>query len=279
MINSQNLSIDYYKKNGFLIIKNFHSKKLINQIKKDIFEISFELYRKYNSSSFPVKYTSETFDKFILQAKKENLAEVTSSIYDACKKVRGFYQIMGNEKILDLSEKLIGSKKIGLLNRGFGVRIDYPQDRYWKARLHQDYTSQLGSPNGIVIYTSLRDVKQKMGPVLLYSKSHKHGVFQTSVNTQKVKEKKTYDPYYVKISKKLLKSFKIKYLKLNETDIGIFNFLLLHQSGFNNSNHLRWSLIHRIFDFSNTQSIENNYNGGLMEGNIYNSKKHEKFIL
>ena len=100
MINSQNLSIDYYKKNGFLIIKNFHSKKLINQIKKDIFEISFELYRKYNSNSFPVKYTSETFDKFILQAKKENLAEVTSSIYDACKKVGDFTKLWEMKKYL-----------------------------------------------------------------------------------------------------------------------------------------------------------------------------------
>ena len=68
---------------------------------------------------------------------------------------------MGNKKLLDLSAKIIGSNKIGLLPRGFGMRIDYPKDRYWKARLHQDYTSQLGSPNGLVVYTSLRKVTKK----------------------------------------------------------------------------------------------------------------------
>ena len=186
---------------------------------------------------------------------------------------------MGNERLLEISEKLIGSKKLGLLPRGFGMRIDYPSDKYWKARLHQDYTSQLGSPNGIVIYTSLRSVKPKMGPVLLYGKSHKHGVFPTSIDIKKVKRKITYDPYYINISKKLLKSFKINYLKLNETDVGIFHFLLLHESGFNSSNKIRWSLIHRIFDFSNPQSIQNNYKGGLMEGNIFNPKENNTMVV
>ena len=268
--------LNSFHKNGYLIVKNFHSKTLITQIKKDIFDISYELYRKHNPKFNSKKYQSDNFDYFVLKAKKEKLTEITGSIYDACKKIRGFYEIMGNKKLLDLSAKIIGSNKIGLLPRGFGMRIDYPKDRYWKARLHQDYTSQLGSPNGLVVYTSLRKVTKKLGPVVLYKNSHKHGVFKTSIDMKKVKKKITYDPYYVNISKKLFKKFKIKYLNLDETDIGIFHFLLLHESGFNASEKIRWSLIHRIFDFSHKQSIEQNYKGGLMEGNIFSHENNFK---
>ena len=66
------------------------------------------------------------------------------------------------------------------------MRIDYPGDRYWKARLHQDYTSQLGSPNGIVCYTPLRKISKNIGPVVLYSKSHKRGVFDIKIDINKV---------------------------------------------------------------------------------------------
>lgn len=266
--------VDFFQKNGYLIIKNFHSKKLISQIKKDIFDISYELYKKYNPKIISKKYNSENFDIFVLKAKQENLTEMTTSIYDACKKIRGFYQIMGNGKLLELAGKIMGSSKIGLLPRGFGMRIDYPKDKYWKARLHQDYTSQLGSPNGIVMYTALRDVTPKLGPVVLYKDSHKHGVFPTKTNMEKVKKKITYDPYYVDIKKSLFKKFKVKHLKLNETDVGMFHFLLLHESGYNGTDKIRWSLIHRVFDFSNSQAIKQNYKGGLMEGNVFSFKEN-----
>ena len=104
--------INFFKKNGYLIIRNFHSKKLISQIKKDIFEISYELYKKHHPQIKSKKYNSDKFDAFVLRAKYENLEEVSKSIYDACKKLRGFYQVMGNKKLLDLSAEIMNSNNI-----------------------------------------------------------------------------------------------------------------------------------------------------------------------
>lgn len=268
----------FFHENGFLIIRNFYSKKLIYKIKKDIFEISKEIYKKYNKKFSTIKYNPDDFEYFVLKSRNEKKSEVTSAIYDACKKLRGFYEIISNKKLLTIAEKLTGSKRLGILPGGFGVRIDYPKDRYWKARLHQDYTSQLGSPNGIVCYTPLGNLTQKKGPVILYTGSHKKGVFETKINLNGLKKKQTYDPYYIKISKKELKRYKIKYLNLKETDLGIFHFLLLHESGFNSSNKIRWSMVHRIFDFSHKQAINQDYKGGLMEGNIFDKSKHIKYL-
>lgn len=268
------INLKSFHHNGYLIIKNFYNKKLIYQIKKDIFDISVETYKKYKPDFVPSKFNQKNFDIVVLRARNEKISEVTSAIYDACKKLRGFYEIISNKNLHSIAEKLIGSKKLGVLPGGFGMRIDYPKDRYWKARLHQDYTSQLGSPNGIVCYTPLGNLNKKMGPVILYSKSHKKGVFKTKVDLTGLKKKKTYDPYYIQISKKQLKEFKIKYLNLKETDLGLFHFLLLHESGFNSSDKIRWSMVHRMFDFSHKQAINQNYIGGLMEGNIFDKNKN-----
>jgi len=272
------IKTEFFQDNGFLIIKNFYSKKLIYKIKKNIFEISKEIYKKYNSNFLKKNFNPNNFDYFVLKARKERNNEVTSAVYDACKKLSGFYEIISDKKLNKIAEKLIGSRRLGILPGGFGIRIDYPKDRYWKARLHQDYTSQLGSPNGIVCYTPLGNLTQRKGPVILYTKSHKRGVFNTKVDLSGLKKKKTYDPYYIKISKKNLKKYKIKYLNLKETDLGIFHFLLLHESGFNSSNKIRWSMVHRIFDFSHKQAINQNYIGGLMEGNIFDKNKNIKYL-
>ena len=54
----------------------------------------------------------------------------------------------------------------------------------------------------------------------------------------------------------------------------MFHFLLLHESGYNGTDKIRWSLIHRVFDFSNSQAIKQNYKGGLMEGNVFSFKEN-----
>jgi ectoine hydroxylase-related dioxygenase (phytanoyl-CoA dioxygenase family) len=272
-----NINKKFFHDNGYLIVKNFYDKKTIYQIKKDIYEISWEIYKKFNQSFKPKKFWADNFDEIVLRAKKENIKEVTSAVYDSCKKITGFYKLMGDRKLHNIAEELMGSKRIGILPKGFGMRIDYPNDEYYKARLHQDYTSQLGSPNGIVFYTSLGNVTKKNGAVVLYTKSHTKGIFKTKIDLASVHNKKTYDPYTIQISKNELQKYKIKHLVLKETDLALFHFMLLHKSGTNTSNKIRWSIVHRMFDFSHKQAISQNYIGGQNEGNIFNKNKHLKY--
>jgi len=268
--------INYFKKNGFIILKDLISKKKIRDIKKEIYAISKKLYIKYNKGDdLEINFNNENFDAYLLKAKKKNLTKVTSSTYDACKKIFTFISILSSEKIKKIAIKIMETKRVGILNRGFGVRIDYPYDKYYKARLHQDYSSQLGSLNGLVLYIPLRNIDYKSGPIKIYKKSHLDGVYDTIVNMNLVKEKKTYDPYYVDISKKKLNNFNTKKLILSEGDVVFFHFCLLHESGLNISNEIRWSLIARYMDFDKSDALEIDYMGGQHEGNIFkfNNKK------
>ena len=262
-----------YKKDGYIIIKNVVTPKELFDIKNEIFLLSKNLYIKYNGyDDLKLKFENKNFDKYLIESKKKNLNKVTSSIYDVSKKIFTFLSIFSSEKMKKLCCDLMKTKRIGILNRGFGVRIDYPTDRFYKARLHQDYTSQIGSTNGLVMYLPLRSVRHKHGPVILYRSSHLNGPYDTKVKMELVKNKKTYDPFYVDLPKKKLKKFKKKELIINEGDIAFFNFCLLHESGFNHSDEIRWSMIARYMDFENKDAMEMDFIGGQHEGNIFKFK-------
>jgi ectoine hydroxylase-related dioxygenase (phytanoyl-CoA dioxygenase family) len=268
--------LKFYKKNGYYIFKNYYKKSIIEEIKRYIFYISSELYRAKTHKKI-IKYNSKKFDFYVLKSKKEKFKDITSSIYDTCKKLPIFYEIMSSKKTLNICKNLMSSDKLGILNTGYGFRIDYPQDIYWKARLHQDYSGQLGSTNAAVIYTAFDSITKKRGAPILYAGSHHHGMLDTDLRLEDVKQKKTYDPYHVRIKPKELNMFKKVDLVLYERDMAIFDFKLLHESGHNSSNKIRWSAIHRVFDMKHESAIKNLFRGGMNEGNFF--KKNKKVNL
>lgn len=204
-----NKKINFYENNGFVIFKNIIPKKIIYNFKRDIYFCSKKLYFKYSNNKICkiINFSPYNFDKYLLLAKKENLDVVTKSVYDLAKKINSLYQIAVLPKVQTLIKKIMGTNASAILDRGMGVRIDYPGDKYHKARLHTDYHSQLGSQNGLVMYVPIHKIIKKMGPVILFSKSHLSGVHDCMVDLEKVKKGLTNDPYFIEITKK-----KIEYL-------------------------------------------------------------------
>ena len=63
--------IKEFNEKGYLIIKNFYDKKIISNIKKDIFDLSFQLYKKHFPRTSKINYKSNYFDFYLLEAKKK----------------------------------------------------------------------------------------------------------------------------------------------------------------------------------------------------------------
>ena len=267
--------LNFYNHNGFVVFKKVIPKNIIVNFQKEVFFASKALYFKYSKLENPkvISFSSKNFDKYLLLARQENLNTVCSSIYDLCKKITSVYQIIVYKKVQKLIKKIMGTNSPAVLYRGISVRIDYPGDKKYKARLHTDYHSQLGSQNGIVMYASVKKVNDKMGPVILYNKSHSCGVHDANVNLEKINKGLTYDPYYVNISKKKLNSYKKSKLLLDEGDVGFFSMNLLHESGYNSTkNQIRWAIVLRYFDLKSSTALETDFKGGQHEGNIYSFK-------
>jgi hypothetical protein len=264
----EKISIDF-QKNGFLVIKNFFSKKEISYAKKEIFEHSKIFFKK------KIKYSENNFDYFIKETlNKEN--NFSSKFYDLSKKFISMNNMVFNKKIIALGRKILKTKNIGILNRAYGYRMDRPRDKKFLTQLHQDYVQNLGAPEGIVFYTSLRNVDKKSGPVVVYKGSHKLGLLDVKLN----KREKNYSRSLILKTNKLFlkKNYKKIYLKIKSRDLAIFDFLLLHESSPNISKNIRWSLVSRFFNFNSIVGKKNMFCGGLQEGNRFENIHPEKIV-
>ena len=266
--NKKNISNEF-RENGFLVIKNFFSKREIAYAKKEIFEYSKIFFSK------KLKYSESNFDYFVKKTlnKKNNFS---SKFYDLSKKFISMNNMVFNKKIINLGQKILKTKNIGILNRAYGYRMDRPKDKKFLTQLHQDYVQNLGAPEGIVFYTSLRNVDQKSGPVIIYKGSHKLGLLKVKLNK---KEKNYSRSLILDVNKSFLKEkYKKIYLKIKTRDLAIFDFLLLHESSPNTSINIRWSLVSRFFNFNSIIGKKNMFCGGLQEGNRFEKIHHEKII-
>lgn len=250
-----------YNQQGYVIIKKFFPQKIITDAKKEIFYISKNLYNSKNN----LKYNNKNFDFFILKSLKKN-KNFSSKFYDVSKKFLSMQKFVFNKKVINLAQILLQSKEIGVLNRAYGYRMDRPNDKKFLTQLHQDYIQNLGAPEGIVFYTTLRNVNKKNGPVIVYEKSHKLGLLNTKIN---IREKSKSKSYIIDITKDKLKSLKEKQVFLNERDLAVFNFFLLHKSSENFSKNIRWSMVSRFFNFNSKIGIKNFFPDGIQNKGFF----------
>ena len=197
----------------------------------------------------------------------------SSDFYNLSKKFLSMHKLAFNKKLVSTAKKLLNTKNVGILNRAYGYRIDRPRDKRYLTQLHQDYIQNLGAPEGLVFYNSLRKVTPIDGPVCVYKGSHKLGLLNTKVKQKSVDKSHS---YLLKISESRLKKFKKNFIKINETDLAIFDFFLLHKSTPNLSKNIRWSMISRFFNFDSKIGIKNFFPGGIQEFNKFEDFHPEK---
>jgi ectoine hydroxylase-related dioxygenase (phytanoyl-CoA dioxygenase family) len=261
--------LDTFEKDGFIVIKNFFKKKIISDAKKEIFEISKKIYK---SRSVNIRYSENKFDFFIKDSLKKD-SNLSSKFYDISKKFLSMHKIAFDPKITNLAKILLRTKNVGILNRAYGYRLDRPDDEKFLTQLHQDYIQNLGAPEGLVFYNTLRDVNKIDGPVIIYKGSHKLGIAKVLIN-KKIKNRSK--AYILDIPKKKLNKFKKLELKLKKNDLAVFNFFLLHKSSPNKSKNIRWSMVSRYFDFNSSTGIKNLFPGGLQENNFFEKFHYNK---
>ncbi len=267
--------IKFFKDNGFLIIKDFYPKKLVTNLRKEIFNLSKELYFFKYDNKFDLKFSEDKFDFYLSKAFREDKSDFVSKFYDIIKKFDSIYDFSFYKKNKIIAKQLLSSKKIGTLIRACGIRMDYPSDKVHLTQLHQDYIQNLGSPSGLVFYSSIRKVSKIDGPVIVYPKSHKLGISNVKISNRGATKSRS---YILDLPKNYEKNTKKKYIFINVGDLVIFDFLLLHKSSYNKSKKIRWSMISRFFDFNSEIGKKNMFVGGLQE-NIHFENIHPEKII
>lgn len=202
-----------------------------------------------------------------------------ASVYDAMRKLTGFWSLVGSPKIASVVSQLLGSSHTGVAFRGAGIRLDIPGEDEWRSAWHQEYHSQMSAMNAVVAWFNLVAVTHDMGPVRLAEGSHALGLLPV----------RCHDP--MNAGKNYTQTFEIENVVeiagryphvAYETEIGdvvFLDFFLLHESGHNvSAEKSRITCQVRYFDMTDATAIAHDWKGGWQEGGDFTKLHPDKVI-
>ena len=252
-------NLDFFKKEGFLYIKNFFDKKLIFNINRSII---FSLNETLKKNKIDKKFINCDIDKKLIKLRKGH-PKIFADFFDSLQTTASIYPPLVGNKVLKIIEKLLNVSKEYITLTDVGIRLDPPKDYRNVLEWHQDssyYRQNNSGKNGIVVWSPLiHNISSEMGPLLFLKNSHNLG----SLMTSKKKSKKKYASNKIEINFNKMK----KYLKdeisleINSGEALLMNLDMIHKSGNNLSNKFRCTLLAR---YHNSKSKD--FNPGL---NIY----------
>ena len=219
-----------FEKNGYLIIKNFYSKKKCNVFLKKITKYANNDFAPIMNPDREEFLISQTVNK-ILNFKY--LGEKANFLNGIKKECAFFRSLMLNKKILNILNKIKNKKISALMSQ---MIFKEKKTKYAKQSWlpHQD-NSYSKNKNGhyITINIFMNKSIKKNGTLYIYEKSHKYGIFKYRKNIS-YREKNSKPGNYVLVNK-----FKKIDLNFDKGDMLILHGNLIHGSYPNNSNFSR----------------------------------------
>jgi phytanoyl-CoA hydroxylase len=247
--------IKKFKKDGF-IVYDLKEKNILRQL-RNRFLSTFDKTSKINLNK------SINDDQHIIDLYNSKNRKYWTGVYDIIKLDPLLY------KLASSNELLTTAKKLSLKDPSFGtrpqVRVDMPNDEKFSFKSHQDYPFNLGSKNSIVAWIPLQTVTKENGAIQIARSSHKN--FKTylygknnkfNIDIGKNVKKKIIDKNHYKLSLDD-KKFNFESIKLKFGQVLIFSQFLVHKSGENTSNRIRFSVQLRYTDLSDKDYAKRNY--------------------
>lgn len=262
-----------FQRYGFLYIPNFYDLNTeITQIQYDIYCVIGLIIKEHRLPINQLQFSSKNFDSG-LQELVQNFRKLAGVLYDAVKKLPSYIRLANHKKHEDLAKILLNSEFVGFANRGYGIRMDNPNEDKFITQWHQDYVSQLCSQKGVVFWSPLRDVTLELGPVKICLKSHHQGVFPI------VRDGGGSYGLKIKNEPELISKYSTICPEVKVGDLVVIDYMTVHCSSPNRSEFTRWAMISRYFDFFEPAGISIGWRGGLQEGNSFEHVHPELFEI
>lgn len=241
----------FFKKNGYVILKDFFAVEQIEDLKKDaknIFLYQF-IRNNYTKKLFLDDIPENEFNQLIFRLFKED----PETLFNCGKQVQhliSLHKLSINDKVIQLL------KNYGLKNPIISTRpvmfFNHPKlaksKVYHTVDAHQDWRSMQGSLNSMVIWVPLMNVDKSLGALEILPGSHLKGL-----------KAKNIESGFGMVN--LSKDEKNKFIpvELNTGDALLFSSFLIHQSGNNISDRPRWSCHFRFNDLDDDSFVERKF--------------------
>lgn len=210
-----------FHENGFIIKKNFFSKKQISNIFKSLNYLIDLIASKFLNEKQLKNFSLD--QKYLFLFKKH--PKFKSKFYDTIKYLDIINEISNSKKFVKTSKKLLKEKII--FNENAQIRIDQFKDSYWLPQ-HQELGQM--STRLVLFWIPLVDTNQNIGGLSIRPKSHENGFIKYKGSNKEAREA---GPGRHKIitelfKTKILSKYKSKFIKLKAGDAVIFHNYLFH---------------------------------------------------
>ena len=247
-MNLNNDQLLYYKTNCYVRLKGFLDIDYLKEIRleakacftRQLTRIGYSLNKSSTEKDFEqwlYRLFNEDYDAFLGAAK---LCQHTVSLFRLSTN-HGLINIL---KEVGIKQPVICVKPIMYFNSRHISKIE----GHYKTPAHQDWRSMQGSLNSAVIWIPLVNINRNLGALEVIPKSHRRGLLPT--------EK---DEWFRHIHPDCINNDDFLSLDVKAGDIVIFNSFLVHRSGNNDTDSIRWSLHCRYNDASEETWIKRKF--------------------
>lgn len=236
-----------YKEQGFLLLRNFFEKEDVLQLHAEAKEVFISQIKRHNPN--PPDLTIERNFEDSMYELFENDFEAVVSCGKQVQHLISLHRLGTEPRVVEalntlgLSLPIISVRPVMLFNN---QRLAKKED-YWRLGAHQDWRSSQGSLDAITIWMPMVDVDKSLGALEVIPRSHKWGLLES----EKVS-------YYGKISETLQESEFVT-VEATQGDALFFSSFLVHRSGTNSTNSIRWSCHFRYNNLHEETFIQRGY--------------------
>jgi phytanoyl-CoA hydroxylase len=239
--------IKQFKAQGFALAPGFFQKEVIESVRNDAKNVFLTQLLRHGilKSSDP----SETeFETALFEYFKLDLQE----FINCGKQIQhlvSLHRLSLDDRIERALRETFGLKVPNISTRPvlyFNSRLLAKEEVYWRVFPHQDWRSMQGSLDSVVVWVPLVDVDVKLGALEVVPGSHKLGLMTTEVVNSFGKVDQFNDSDFVSV-------------EASQGDVLFFSSFLVHRSGVNVTDSIRWSCHFRYNNLAEETFIERGY--------------------
>jgi ectoine hydroxylase-related dioxygenase (phytanoyl-CoA dioxygenase family) len=219
-----------FKDKGFLLLRNFIDAEELDAVRSEA-KMIFMMQMKRNNLIDSFDISEEEFETNLYSLFEKDFQQIIYCGKQAQHLV-SLHRLSLNEKILNALKEL--GLEFPIINVRPTIFFNSPKlgkrEVDWKKPSHQDWQTTQGSLDSVVVWVPLINIDRSLGALEIVLGSHKQGLF----------EYETQNDYHT-IVEAAAKNFQFLSVEVEKGDALFFSTLLVHRSGDNTSESVRWS--------------------------------------
>lgn len=239
---------EQFRQDGFLLIRNFLDKSVVENIYREAREIFATQIRHVTGRTVDIN-DRDAFENAMFEFfEKDFIAFRNTGI--TVQHSLSLHQFAVSEKIVNLlkevgiEQPVVGARPAMQFNSRF---LSKDGSKHWKLDAHQDWRTGQGSLDSTVIWFPMVDAGADLGALQVIPRSHTWGLLESSTSG-----------YQGGITAQLNDEDFVQ-TEFQVGDLLIFSAFLVHQSGNNITNNIRWSVQLRYNNLAEATFIERGY--------------------